>query len=259
MSSKTKQVKFECKRCGDCCKRDWNLKLDPETIIEWMRKRRDDLLHHVVFHPRFLLHPEYSNYEPIPIIDNGHILFGDYPNRACPFLVKKPDGKTSCKIHKVKPLICKEFPFHRGADGKDRVRTDAINLCRGAKHYFERCAQLAGKGLEEYMQSIPKVEGEPERIPIQRELAETIMQRYEGLSPEEKATGLLFPELRNKEYADKVFKRVAKVFKRFHLKVRMTSGKGMSILDAYVRKDMNKMLRIIDTIRAPVEAAMKEL
>ena len=253
-----KQVKFECKRCGDCCHRDWDLKLDPETIIKWMRERRDDLLHHVVFHPRFLLHPEYSDYQPILIIDNGHILFGNHQKHVCPFLLKKPDGKTSCKINDVKPRVCKEFPFQTGADGKDVVRTDALNLCRGARDYFEKCAQLAGKSLDEYMRSIPKVEGEPERIPISRELAQMLKQRYESLTEEEKATGLVFPEFRDKEYAERLFKRLAKIYKRLRLKVRITSDKGLTILGAYVQNDIDKMVRIIDTIRVPAEATMEK-
>jgi len=250
-------VKFECKRCGDCCKRDWDLKIDSETITEWIREKRNDLLYHVVFHPRFLLHPEYSNYEPILIIDNGHLLFGDYRKHVCPFLVQTSDGKTSCRIHNAKPLICHEFPFETSIDGKNHVRTDALNLCRGVRDYFERCAKIAGKSLDEYMQIIPKVEGEPEHVPIPRELAEMLVQRYEALPEEEKTSGLLFPELRDKRYADRVFKRAARMFKQLNLKVRITSNKGMLILDAYIHGDIDRMTQIIDTIKAPAEAIMK--
>jgi len=251
-------VKFECKRCGDCCKRDWDLRLDWETITKWIREKRGDLLYHVVFHPRFIMHPEYSNYEPILIIDNGHSLFGDYQKHVCPFLVMTSGGKASCKIHDVKPLICKEFPFIPDENGRYHVRTDALNLCRAVKDYFKKCAQAESKDLDEYMQSIPKMEGEPESVPIPRELAEMLKRRYQTLSKEEKATGLLFPEFRNKEYASRVFKRSAKLFKRMNLKVRITSHKGMSILDACLREDISKIIEITDTIRKPAEAVMRE-
>lgn len=254
-----KKVKFECKRCGDCCQRDWDLRLDFETITQWMRERRDDLLRHVVFHPRFLFHPEYSDYQPVLIIDNGHIMFGDRGRHVCPFLVKKPNGKTLCKIHSVKPLVCREFPFETGPNGNRYVRTDALKFCRGAKDYFEKCAQLARKSLDEYMRSIPKVETLPERIPIPRELAQMLKERYENLSEEEKATGFIFPESRNKKYADRLFKRLAKIYKRLHLKVHVTSDRGLNILDVYINGDIDRMTQLINSIISPPEAILKQL
>lgn len=251
-------VKFECERCGDCCKRDWDLKLDSETITNWVREKRDDLLYHVVFHPRFLMHPEYSDYEPILIIDNGHILFGDYPKHVCPFLVMSSEGRASCKIQEVKPRVCKEFPFKPGENGEYYVRTDALKLCRGVRDYFRRCAQVEDRDLDEYMKSIQKVEAEPESIPIPRDVVEMLKKHYENLSKEEKATGLLFPELKDKRYASIMFKRFAKIYKRMNLKVRITSLKGMSILDACVHEDISKIIEITDTIRKPAEALMRE-
>jgi Fe-S-cluster containining protein len=251
-------VKFQCKRCGDCCKRDWDLKLDPETIADWIQEKRGDLLYHVVFHPRFLMHPEYSDYEPILIIDNGHSLFGDYQKHACPFLIMTSNGKASCKIQDVKPLVCKEFPFAPGENGKYYVRTDALDLCRGVKDYFESCARTAGESLDDYMKKIPKGECEPEHVPIPRDVVEMLKKREESFSEEEKATGLLFPELRDKRVASIVFKRFAKIYKRMNLKVRITSQRGMSLLDACVHEDISKIIEITDTIRKPAEAIMKE-
>ena len=253
-----KQVGFECKRCGKCCARDWDLRLDPSTIVKWMREKRSDLLYHIVFHPRFLLHPEYSDYEPILIIDNGHILFGDRKHK-CPFLITHSTGKTSCRIHNDKPLVCKEFPLSVEADGKEYVRTDMLDFCSGTRDYFEKCARIAGKSLAEHMRSVPEVKAEGESIPIPPDLAAELKKRYESLTDEEKATGLVFPELRDEKYREKVFRRLAKIYKRLHLKVRITSESGLAILMAYAQNDIEKMKQIIGKITNPAEDAFRTL
>lgn len=205
-----------------------------------------------------MLHPEYSGYEPILIIDNGHILFGDRKHK-CPFLITHSTGKASCRIHYDKPLICKEFSLSVEADGKEYVRTDVLDFCQGARDYFEKCALIAGKSLAEYMHSIPEVKTEGESIPIPPELAAELKKRHESLTDEEKASGLVFAELRDKKYREKVFKRLAKIYKRLHLKVRITTKSGLAILMAYIRNDIEKMKQIIGKITAPAEAIFETL
>ncbi|MFQ5710152.1 MAG: YkgJ family cysteine cluster protein [Candidatus Geothermarchaeales archaeon] len=250
---------FECKRCGNCCSSGWELHVDLWIIEKWMRERRRDLLYHVVFRPRFLLHPEYSNYEPRFIIDNGNLLFGDHGKKPCPFLIGSPGAKTSCRIYEDRPLVCREFPLKKGADGEYRVKTDVLHVCRGARVYFERRARLAGKSLNEYMHSIPKVESPRESYAMTPELAEILSQHYRSMSEEERATGLMFPELRDEDYAERVFKRLAKMYKPLNLRVRVTSDQGLAILEAYGRDDIGGMVEIINGITARAKDLLEKL
>ena len=99
--------KFECLRCGRCCKRTkWITHIDSrlvwEDIERWKKEGRDDILKYVYV------------YEG---------LGGDFFDKKtfkrfskCPFLSQ--EGKTySCKIHETKPHACKLFPFYFANQG----------------------------------------------------------------------------------------------------------------------------------------------
>jgi len=99
--------KFECLRCGECCKRTkWitnnELRLVWEDIERWRREGRNDILQYVY-------------------VFEG--LGGDFFDKKtfkrfskCPFLKKQ--GKTySCSIHETKPLGCRLFPFYFNHQG----------------------------------------------------------------------------------------------------------------------------------------------
>ena len=94
--------KFECLRCGRCCKRTkWTTHIDSrlvwEDIERWRKEGRDDILKYVY-------------------VFEG--LGGDFFDKKtfkrflkCPFL--KKEGKIySCTIHETKPRACKLFPFY---------------------------------------------------------------------------------------------------------------------------------------------------
>ena len=94
--------KFECLRCGKCCKRTkWitniELRLVWEDIERWRKEGRDDILKYVY-------------------VFEG--LGGDFFDKKtfkrfskCPFL--KKEGKIySCSIHETKPRGCGLFPFY---------------------------------------------------------------------------------------------------------------------------------------------------
>ncbi|MBI4683622.1 MAG: YkgJ family cysteine cluster protein [Nitrospirae bacterium] len=93
---------FSCKQCGNCC-----LNLPVTTALEedlllWEGEGREDILEWVAL---------------IPIANNVfaydiwlHPKTGSDVER-CPWLRRLPGkNKYVCRIHKVKPTVCKEYP-----------------------------------------------------------------------------------------------------------------------------------------------------
>ena len=96
---------FVCKRCGNCCLNladAYQCSVDQADVAIWREKLRDDIL------------------EWVDAIDCGHgekvydiwinPRTGDDVTR-CPWLRKLPNkNQYACRIHEVKPRVCREYP-----------------------------------------------------------------------------------------------------------------------------------------------------
>jgi Fe-S-cluster containining protein len=142
------EVEFVCKRCGKCCKENWEIIVDfQEDIIRWINERRFDILKHVVLNPKFILNPVHYQNNPQWIIDSGHILFGDVAYR-CPFLDEATeDFSARCRIHETRPMGCRRFPY----DEQGKVRADILDVCMGSIFYHSRNAEDDGMGFMTYI------------------------------------------------------------------------------------------------------------
>lgn len=84
-----------------------------EDLIPWLGNNRKDILQHVAVH--FSDGSRASgimlSFEDIPRITR--IRYWQNPDgmelRKCPFFWKSDDGKSWCRIHDVKPRVCREF------------------------------------------------------------------------------------------------------------------------------------------------------
>ena len=100
---------FVCKRCGNCCinlSGGYQHSADQSDVDMWVDNHRDDILAWV---------------DPIEIGDGNYIYdvwidpkTNDDVNK-CPWLRKLPGkDKYICKIHEVKPRVCREYPKLKG-------------------------------------------------------------------------------------------------------------------------------------------------
>jgi len=96
---------FECTGCGNCCINfEAYFSTVPESDVEmWKNAKREDILKWV---------------SAIEIGDNEYIfdIWIDPKNGGdvdvCPWLRQDPKTKRYfCKIHDVKPKICRDYPF----------------------------------------------------------------------------------------------------------------------------------------------------
>jgi Fe-S-cluster containining protein len=89
-------TRFNCKRCGTCCKSigiPWT-ELDPGAAADYLGIRLSDFMKAYGF-----VRNEYS----------GHIEPTEYNAAPCPFL--RYDKKhATCEIYPVRPCICKGYP-----------------------------------------------------------------------------------------------------------------------------------------------------
>ena len=89
-------MKFECTKCGRCC-REVVINVSQTDILRWNKDERMDILKEVSW-----LH----NY-PRKNTGGFYIVKTTYnPKQPCPFY----EGST-CSIHSTKPKACKDYPF----------------------------------------------------------------------------------------------------------------------------------------------------
>jgi|GEM_PF-3393130 len=160
---------FRCRRCGKCCKENWEIIVEFESdIFRWIEEKRFDILEKIVLNPRYILAPERYEGEPQWILDCGHVLFGDTSNK-CPFLIDSENKSSAgCFIHSTRPEVCRRFP----RDSTGRVRTDILDVCDATIFHHSRAAENQGLSFMEYMErEYQSREGEP-MPPRKHELAE---------------------------------------------------------------------------------------
>ena len=107
---------YACRQCGQCCLTlDYHLECTTNDYKRWQDLGRDDILEWVRCIPRRSKPTAYHIW-----VEPGT----ESPAGVCPFLKKEPGSeKRVCRIHDVKPEICRLYPFTR----KHAVMTG----CRG--------------------------------------------------------------------------------------------------------------------------------
>lgn len=104
--TKAKNLKFECQRCGYCCRDFGGSKTLPVFEFEipglkYQAKKKKSVL---VFVPENIFLDKKS----------GQIFCLNYglSNMPCPFLTKN-QGVFGCSIYENRPLICRKFPLEK--------------------------------------------------------------------------------------------------------------------------------------------------
>lgn len=100
---------FQCKRCGNCCRHEGEVRLAPgeaETIALSLNMTIETFT------------GEYTRLRD----DRLGLSLRDQPGGACIFLAENP---VSCRIHSVKPRQCRDFPFEWKYE-------DWMQICAGA-------------------------------------------------------------------------------------------------------------------------------
>ncbi|HUU74856.1 MAG TPA: YkgJ family cysteine cluster protein [Methanoregulaceae archaeon] len=103
-----------CIQCGRCCERwGWNLQGIPEDLHPWITQNRQDILQHVSIRLKNRKRIKGSEISVDDFAFIARIRYWIKPNgrppRYCPFFERREDGLAYCKIHDVKPKICRDF------------------------------------------------------------------------------------------------------------------------------------------------------
>lgn len=97
---------FSCRQCGRCCQNlDYQSEITGEDVAYWEQTGRKDILKWVGVFKNNAQEIVYRIW-----IRPGTRAFAE----TCPFLQKNPeDHLWTCRIHDVKPRICREYPVSR--------------------------------------------------------------------------------------------------------------------------------------------------
>ncbi len=109
---------FNCRQCGFCCRfLEYQDEVTAEDVALWKAAGRKDILKWV---------------KEIRLADQGPRFRAwidpvtGKPADTCPFLRKEiQSGRWHCRIHRVKPAICRQFPLNR--------KHAAMSGCEGFK------------------------------------------------------------------------------------------------------------------------------
>lgn len=97
---------FACIQCGQCCRNlDYRLELTEADYFLWQKLGRTDILEWVGIFKRRGQPPCYAIW----------VIPGTRSYAAvCPWLEKsRESGKWQCRIHSVKPEVCRQYPVSR--------------------------------------------------------------------------------------------------------------------------------------------------
>ncbi|MBP7121384.1 MAG: YkgJ family cysteine cluster protein [Methanolinea sp.] len=120
-----------CRQCGHCCERwGWGQKGTVDDLIPWIRQDKQDILQHVTV---YLDSNRKVRGTDVAAGDLPYILkvwFWQDPSgrrlRYCPFLARREDGRAFCRIHDVRPAVCREYAPWNCSDGEyQNVRCQA--------------------------------------------------------------------------------------------------------------------------------------
>ena len=114
----TNMEAFACRQCGCCCRfLDYHNEVTAEDVAIWRTLGRKDILKWV-YEIRCEGQPEKYQAWVVP----GTLKQAE----TCPFLEKESEsGRWRCRIHDVKPAICRQYPLNR--------KHAVMSGCRGFK------------------------------------------------------------------------------------------------------------------------------
>ena len=97
---------FVCRQCGRCCRTlDYQQEVTAEDIARWRKQGRSDILEWVGIFKKDGCETGYR----IWVVPGTR-----QPAKQCPFLEKiASENRWICKIHSVKPTICRNYPVSR--------------------------------------------------------------------------------------------------------------------------------------------------
>ncbi len=97
----TDMERFECTRCGMCCRAlDFHRECTAGDVRVWREAGRDDILEWV--------RPEADGTYRIWVRPGSELVA-----EVCPWLTQEPGNVWACSIHDLKPGVCKEYPGSR--------------------------------------------------------------------------------------------------------------------------------------------------
>lgn len=100
---------FECRQCGRCCRElDYRHELDPADFERWEKLGRNDILERVAPVTRGGRIVSYAIW-----IEPGTRRFTEICPWLTPAELKKTSTRWVCRIHDVKPDICRQYPGTR--------------------------------------------------------------------------------------------------------------------------------------------------
>ena len=97
---------FTCQQCGKCCRTlDYHSEVTAEDVSRWKQTGRTDIMDRVGVFQKNGREAVYRIW-----MKPGTREFAE----TCPFLQKKPhENRWACRIHDVKPQICRQYPVSR--------------------------------------------------------------------------------------------------------------------------------------------------
>ena len=114
----TNMEDFNCRQCGACCRfLEYQNEITSDDVVRWRAAGRKDILKWV---DEIRLKDHTSRFRAWVNPLTGEQI------QVCPFLREEsPNGLWICRIHDVKPAICREFPLSR--------KHAVMSGCRGFK------------------------------------------------------------------------------------------------------------------------------
>ncbi|NTV00626.1 MAG: YkgJ family cysteine cluster protein [Methanoregulaceae archaeon] len=104
----------DCLQCGKCCERwGWGQKGIIEDLIPWLAAKRHDILQHVSIRLSDGRRLNGCTLSGNDLSRISRISYWQDPHgrsvRECPFFTRSGEGKARCRIHDVKPAVCRAF------------------------------------------------------------------------------------------------------------------------------------------------------
>jgi len=223
---------FNCNQCGTCCKLEWDIDVDTDDLSRWVGLQLNAILLYVCFSPKWFASLSLTKKlsPPLMMIDNGYDnLFLGWPTRpACRFLIRK-ERRVYCGIHRVKPNICRLYPFFWKEDGLLRVRGSQFGVCHGVTDYFEKLSEKMSMPPDVLARNSEKVETDARQHDSQAHESEDGLKRLVNYARENSSL---------RRNADLLLRAGHGTYR-----IPIASRRGLAILAGYLQKDPVGVIR----------------